>query len=110
MRSLRLCDDDIFIAKLDITTGIQEYQGEDVISIYPNPSTSQLSIINSTLSIKEVHIYNVLGEEILNDPEKSSGQNDQSVKIDVSGFAKGIYFVQITDEKKNVMNRKIIVN
>ena len=36
-------------------------------------------------------------------------RNGKSVTIDMSDVAKGIYFVEIMDEKKNVVNRKIVV-
>jgi len=35
--------------------------------------------------------------------------NDKSTTIDMSGVSKGIYFLQIMDEKKNVINKKLVV-
>ncbi len=46
---------------------------------------------------------NVLGECVF----QSTINNRQST-IDMSTFAKGIYFVRIEDENRNVANRKII--
>ena len=36
--------------------------------------------------------------------------NGKSATLDISSYAKGVYFVQITDANKNVVNRKIIKN
>ena len=47
---------------------------------------------------------NIIGEEIL-----ESKINDKQTTIDLSGVAKGIYFIQITDENNNAVNRKIVV-
>lgn len=35
--------------------------------------------------------------------------NGKQLNLDMSGYAKGIYFIQITDENKNTTNKKIIV-
>ena len=36
--------------------------------------------------------------------------NGKTATLDMSGYAKGVYFVQIIDANKNVVNKKIIVN
>ncbi len=35
-------------------------------------------------------------------------KNEKSVTLDMSGYAKGVYFVQIIDANKNVVNRKVV--
>ncbi len=77
------------------------------ITIYPNPATNNLTITfaepqkNTTIKI-----LNLLGETV------NSEQlivNSKSATIDVSDVAQGMYFVQITDETKNSITKKIIV-
>lgn len=36
--------------------------------------------------------------------------NGKSATINMEGYAKGIYFVCVEDEQKNVMNQKLIKN
>lgn len=62
-------------------------------SVYPNPATNYLNITGK--NIKQIEIYNLLGENIYT---LLSKQN--SNEIDLSYFQKGIYFVKIYDGVK----------
>jgi hypothetical protein len=74
------------------------------ITISPNPFTSVATIYFSeeqrNTSIK---VIDVTGRLV--NSEQLTGN---SAKLDMSGYAKGIYFVRIEDEKKNVVNKKIV--
>ena len=85
------------------TVGIKDAKKDESIVIYPNPATSS-STISSTTKIQTIKVFNVLGEEII-----SVLPNNNQSTINSSQFAKGIYFVQITDDNKNVVNRKVVV-
>jgi len=68
------------------------------ISIYPNPTTSDLHIkMNGNL--KEVIIYSVLGKEVLSTPSKN---------IDVSRLLNGVYIIRIKDENGNVATKRFV--
>ncbi len=41
--------------------------------------------------------------------KKHNNKNQKSATIDMSSYSKGIYFVRIEDENKNMMNRKIVL-
>ncbi len=84
-----------------INAGISE---EDVssFSISPNPATSNLTINNGKSIIQSIHIYNVLGKEMLNQV-----QHDNSVTLDISSFSKGIYFIEVETEQ-GVVRRKFV--
>ncbi len=71
------------------------------VTIYPNPTTGYLNIngINETVSIE---VINSLGSLVYYDKTISA-----NTKIDLSGQAKGIYFVRITGAKFN-STKKII--
>ncbi|NOQ26158.1 MAG: DNRLRE domain-containing protein [Bacteroidales bacterium] len=75
----------------------------DNISIFPNPTSDWITFKTpNTLKDLLVVIYNVNGQELLKQQIK-----DNETHIDISSFAKGIYFVDfIIDNKKEV--RKII--
>jgi PKD repeat protein len=71
------------------------YISEDNITLYPNPTTGLITITNNKLGlIKDIYIYNVLGEFVTD-------------KLDLSQQSNGIYFVKITTE--NGMEIKKII-
>ncbi len=75
-------------------------------SVYPNPSTGQFILNNSTASNNcQIEIYDVLGKHILN-------QNIVSEKqlIDLSNQANGVYFIKIKFDASTITKRIIIQN
>ncbi len=76
-------------------------------SISPNPLSTETTVTfsNNKAVNRTIKITNDLGEVIL----QSTITNRQST-INMSGFADGIYFVEITDNNKNSVNKKIIVS
>ncbi len=104
---LQVGTENYFIAKyscIGIPVSVNELAHPEIASLYPNPATSSFTITMAEGKLKEVKLFNILGNEILRQV-----QNEQTANIDISGYAKGIYFIQITDEKKNVVNRKVVV-
>ncbi|MEO8150374.1 MAG: T9SS type A sorting domain-containing protein [Bacteroidia bacterium] len=93
---------DIFIAKLysTVSAAIEEQNSNNGVSIYPNPSTGQISITSSK-DIDEVTITNPLGQVVYQAKPK-----DKNLSIKIKDD--GIYFVTITSDKKT-STQKIIV-
>ena len=95
-------------------TGVNEISPlSDNMNIFPNPSNGVFTISAVATKIKEVRVMDVMGR-IVNSEELSA--NSTSATIDMSGYAKGIYFVRIvstgstTDgSTTNVVNRKIVL-
>lgn len=77
---------------------------EDVL-IFPNP-VSNFVTINSSLKFNTVLIHNILGVEILR-IDNSSKQN--SLKIDVTNFKRGVYLTSLLNENETVLVSKKIV-
>jgi hypothetical protein len=91
---------------IDCSVDVQEINVPDYsISIAPNPfsslTTISFSILQRNTTIKIIDIF---GKEI----ESFNFLGSQFV-INKGGLKAGIYFVQVTDNKKNVTNRKIVV-
>ncbi|MCW3084267.1 MAG: hypothetical protein JWP12_1633 [Bacteroidetes bacterium] len=85
--------------------GILENDFSNSINIYPNPFTSQTTIsFSEDQSHTLIKITDALGKEI-----KTIDYSGKSCTIDKGEMKEGIYFVKITDEQKNVVNRKIII-
>lgn len=87
------------------TSGIVELQEKNNYQIYPNPFTFQTTISfaeeqkNTTIKIsdivgKEIKIINFTGRQLV---------------IDKGEMKAGIYFVKVTDEQKNIVSKKIII-
>ncbi|MBI5539212.1 MAG: T9SS type A sorting domain-containing protein [Bacteroidia bacterium] len=76
------------------TTNINEFR------VYPNPATNNIIITGK--NIKQIEIYNLLGEKMY------SIQSPQITNdIDITSIQKGIYFIKIFD-KENVYIEKIV--
>ena len=75
------------------------------ISIYPNPTMGTLTIEGGS-NIQNIIILNTLGNQLLS-VENNSNDYIKS-EIDLTTFAKGIYFIQV--EKNNqIMNYRIVL-
>jgi hypothetical protein len=60
--------------------------------LYPNPANNQLTVDNGQVKIGTFTILNTLGEIVF------YKQNCIAIEsIDVSGFAKGVYFVKVNN-------------
>ncbi len=81
-----------------INVGVNEIETSDEVNIYPNPATNEITIETKEKGI--VSIYNVLVEMVIKTEEK---------KIDVSGLAKGIYFIKLEFENTSI-SKKFIKN
>jgi hypothetical protein len=77
-----------------------KFDNQNHVKIYPNPAKDGI-YINTDAEDYEIQIINLNGQVLY------SGKNVG--RVDVSGFAKGIYFVRIkTDDK--VETKKLIIN
>lgn len=85
-----------FFIPLAYATGIDQIITNS-IQLYPNPASDLLSVI-SEQKIKSYHIYNVLGNEIL----QSTGVVERNCKIDISTLDKGIYFISVVSDYSEV--------
>jgi hypothetical protein len=84
--------DSLHIISLCPTVGIDEYMGNPLI-VFPNPAENELMIKNiNPGEISQVEIFNAIGVCIYRE-DRLSGN---SRRIDISGFAKGMYVIRIT--------------
>ena len=99
---------DFWAYEWKISVGINEYNKETDISIFPNPTTDFISI-NLTEEVKnispKIQIFTGDGKEVL-----SQKINEAKNTFEVSNFAKGIYYISLSDETKLISTKKIIIN
>ncbi|MCE3279286.1 MAG: lipoprotein [Bacteroidetes bacterium] len=97
--------DSLFICNPTVIHENNSISTSNSISIAPNPFTSETLITFSEVQKNSiVRIIDVLGKEI-----KTDNFSGNQLIIEKGEMKKGIYFVQIIDAKKNVVNRKIIL-
>ena len=85
------------------TVGIPE-QIESKITLYPNPTTGQLTIESSKFKVQRVEIYDVYGRRI----QSFSPSVLQSINlIDITVLHPGIYFVKISTEA-GIVTKKVV--
>ncbi len=80
----------------------------NVISIYPNPTNSIVTIEFESLSSDEIKIgiYNALGQEILN-REISSFSGEFKEKINLEDYSEGVYIVNIISNTGKLYTKRI---
>ena len=88
------------------TIGLNELTDNNLFSIYPNPASDHFTIVGKDgLMFDHFMLYDVCGKLL-----KQSSVNKQSnISVDVSGLAKGLYFVSIQIEGRSY-NRTALVN
>ncbi len=72
------------------------------IGIYPNPATNEIMLATNQ-PLKAIHIYNVLGEEVLKLERIATSEK----AIDVSTWKAGVYFLEVETEK-GVTRKKLV--
>ena len=90
---------------VSILLGIEELNENTIISLYPNP-TNGLLTIEGTNAINSITVMTSIGNQLL----KVENNNNQvsSTKLDLSTFAKGIYFIQI-EQNNQIANYRIVL-
>jgi hypothetical protein len=84
------------------TTGVNGTYSEEMINVFPNPSTNVLHVqLPSAENNPVVRIFDVMGKQVAE--QKAS---DIETNFDMSTFAPGVYIVKITTDKQ-VITRKV---
>ena len=70
-------------------------------AVYPNPTKNVLTIDDTSFTLKNIEIFNVLGKKVM-----ASTQN----KINIAHLVNGVYLLKIASDKGNVTTKRIIKN
>lgn len=84
-------------------SGINDEKANDGILIFPNPAKDYLTISDISHNIENIEIINVTGQII-----KSFLVNSNEITLNLSNFAKGIYFVKLK-RNNEVITKKILI-
>lgn len=88
--------------ELLVVTALDEKTFFEDVSVYPNPSKGLINF-QGNMKISSVKIYNVTGQLAL------SKQNFNSSSLDISELDKGVYLVELFDNKNQSVVRKLMV-
>lgn len=83
----------MFVAKLDQTTGLQPLNGRPSrFSVYPNPA-NQVATVSWEGKASSLAIYDVTGRHI---HRQSISDNQQTVQLALSSYASGLYYIRLS--------------
>ena len=100
----------------EVLSVINRNSNEAAFVVFPNPNDGRFQVQNSTYDVNGADpfkiagmvIYNLMGEKIYTSVYSPLSNWKGAEVIDLSAQPKGVYFLQVIDENKNVLNRKII--
>ncbi|TRX41298.1 T9SS type A sorting domain-containing protein [Flavobacterium restrictum] len=85
--------------------GLADNTTLDKVTIYPNPSTGVFMISkNNATTVSKIKIFDSTARLV----KEINVTNDKETTINLSGFAKGIYFAEIANEDSKVVKKLVI--
>ena len=105
--------DSVVTLHLTITVGVEDYAYLNSLIIYPNPTSDlvnvQLTMNNEQLEGIEIQVFDVYGKLLeVEDMADARGTSPQTTQIDLSRYAKGVYFMKAVSEGKTIAVRKVV--
>ena len=92
-----------FEANPNSSIGFGELETFNDVALYPNPSSSSITISSNESNLQRVVILDLNGGIVLEQSEQSS-----ATMIDIVNFAKGIYVVKIELESGQFITKKLV--
>jgi len=71
------------------TAGLDAVAESELISVYPNPSNGKFYLSGNGFQAAKVEVYSLTGVKVY--------ESESTEAVDLSGFDKGIYFINLTD-------------
>ena len=83
------------------------------MSLFPNPTTGVVNVhctMNDVQSDNiEIQVFDVYGRMLnVTNPSDARGTSPQTMKIDLSGYSTGIYFVKLVNGGKVIAVQKVV--
>lgn len=89
------------------TTAIRTSLKDEMdIWVYPNPSSSTI-VVDQLSPWQAMYLYDINGRVVWSTEQ---GSNESSYTIDVSGFSRGTYYLEVISNAKTVGLQKVIIH
>ena len=88
---------------IDVPLGVEE-QGDDVITVYPNPTPAEITIRSRVGEPLLITLYNSMGKEYFSNELSPSAES----KLQLQHLPAGLYFLEITNGEGNKITKKIV--
>jgi hypothetical protein len=97
------CDFELIV---DTTAGIDDNSLDAGVTLYPNPASSVVNLVNKTnISLDTMTMFDVNGKQV-NQVNLRNMQGEKAV--DISSLAAGVYIVQIVGDNASTVKRLIV--
>jgi len=87
----------------DTVLGINDFNSDLGINLYPNPTKSTLNIDLNSQSDVSFQVFDILGKLVT----QGNSNADMTLEIDVSSLENGLYIIKISSGDKNEIKRFI---
>lgn len=84
----------------EATASVNEFDAIS-FSVYPNPTSSIITIDNTNFTLKNIEVYNMIGKKVF-----TSFKNE----INLKDLVNGVYVLKVQSESGNVATKRIIKN
>ncbi len=88
-------------------TGLKENSGSVLMTLYPNPANTALSVRIAGSVKGEIVITDVTGRQLLT--KEFESRNGSAENISTTGLASGVYFLKLNSEGKNISTKKFLI-
>jgi pimeloyl-ACP methyl ester carboxylesterase len=97
---------DFILQQTNIATEINSVSIPDILNIYPNPFNNKTTVYFSEFQKQtKIEITDMLGNVI-----STNSFSGKEFTIEKDAMTAGVYFLQVSNDKKNFASKKIIVN
>lgn len=97
--------DEVLVTGPDAFTSVEE-QLEQIVSIYPNPATSELFVNVGSQQIKSIQIHDMTGHLVTTVPISNPLQS--VIRVDVESLASGIYAMTVLGKDKRYEQQFVV--
>jgi hypothetical protein len=92
-------NDELLLTVVSETLGVETFNEEPSLKLYPNPASSIVSFSNKT--IEKIEVFDITGKAV---------KRSNSYTISIEELPSGIYIVKGTDAKNTSISKKLIKN
>ncbi len=87
------------------TTEVSSIENEEDVQLYPNPFSDQMIIhTNKTFDRASLIVFDAIGKKVF----QMNDLTENEIKLNIAKLNSGIYFIQVIENGREVLRRKIV--